>query len=130
MPIYEYRCEACGEELEKLQRMSDPPLTDCPACGRPALKRLVSAAGFRLKGGGWYETDFKQGNRRNVAAGDSDAGAQKKNDGKSDQKGGDKATSASSGKGAGGDGSGKSSSASGSSTPAAGGGAGNNKASA
>lgn len=134
MPIYEYRCEACGAELEKLQRMSDPPLTDCPACGRPALKRLVSAAGFRLKGGGWYETDFKQGNRRNVVASDSDDGGQKKSDKKSDKKGdqksSDKAASASSGKGAGGDGSGKSSSASGSSKAAAGGGAGNNKASA
>ena len=54
MPIYEYRCQSCGEELEKLQRMSDDPLKDCPACGKPDLKRLISAAGFRLKGGGWY----------------------------------------------------------------------------
>ncbi|MEE4173492.1 MAG: zinc ribbon domain-containing protein [Xanthomonadales bacterium] len=74
MPIYEYRCQACGHELEKLQRMSDDPLTDCPACGKAQLKRLVSAAGFRLKGGGWYETDFKQGNKRNLAGGDSDSG--------------------------------------------------------
>jgi putative FmdB family regulatory protein len=70
MPIYEYRCQSCGHELEKLQRMSDPALTDCPACGKSRLRRLVSAAGFRLKGSGWYETDFKQGNKRNVA--DSD----------------------------------------------------------
>jgi len=67
MPIYEYRCESCAHELEKLQRMSDDKLVDCPACGEPALKRLVSAAAFRLKGSGWYETDFKKDNRRNLA---------------------------------------------------------------
>jgi len=60
MPIYEYRCESCGHELEAMQKISDAPLTDCPACGQPALKKLISAAGFRLKGGGWYETDFKK----------------------------------------------------------------------
>lgn len=67
MPIYEYRCDACGEQMEKLQRMSDDRLVDCPACGKPALKRLVSAVAFRLKGGGWYETDFKKQNQRNLA---------------------------------------------------------------
>ncbi len=87
MPIYEYRCQACGGELEKLQRMSDAPLTDCPACGRPELKRLISAAAFRLKGGGWYETDFKKDGKRNLA--DSGDG-EKKPTSKSD---GDKATS-------------------------------------
>ena len=66
MPIYEYQCAACGHELEKLQRMSDDPITDCPDCGESELKRLVSAAGFRLKGGGWYETDFKKGSQRNL----------------------------------------------------------------
>lgn len=74
MPIYEYQCQECGSKLEKLQRMSDDPLTDCPACGQPALKRLVSAAGFRLKGGGWYETDFKKGNQRNLAGSDPESG--------------------------------------------------------
>lgn len=69
MPIYEYRCERCGHELEKLQRLSEAPLVDCPACGQAGLKRLISAAGFRLKGGGWYETDFKQGQKRNLAEG-------------------------------------------------------------
>ncbi len=59
MPIYEYRCEKCGHELEALQKMSDDPLTDCPACGAPSLRKQISAAGFRLKGSGWYETDFK-----------------------------------------------------------------------
>lgn len=66
MPIYEYRCEACGHELEAIQKMSDAPLQACPECGKPALKKLVSAAGFRLKGGGWYETDFKAGNKKNL----------------------------------------------------------------
>ena len=66
MPIYEYECQSCGHELEKIQRMSDAHLTDCPNCGKPDLKRMVSAAGFRLKGGGWYETDFKKGGKKNV----------------------------------------------------------------
>jgi putative FmdB family regulatory protein len=67
MPIYEYQCEACGEQMEVMQKMSDAALIDCPKCGRPALKKLVSAAGFRLSGGGWYETDFKTGSKKNVA---------------------------------------------------------------
>ena len=70
MPIYEYQCEACGHYLETLQKISEPPLTDCHKCGKPALKKLVSAAAFRLKGGGWYETDFKTGDKRNVAQSD------------------------------------------------------------
>ncbi|KAA9133506.1 zinc ribbon domain-containing protein [Marinihelvus fidelis] len=80
MPIYEYRCEGCGHELEKLQRMSDDPLRDCPECGQAQLKRLISAAGFRLKGGGWYETDFKSDNKRNLA----DSGNDKPKSGSSD----------------------------------------------
>lgn len=80
MPIYEYRCQACGHELEKLQKLSDAPLVDCPACGKPALTKLISAAGFRLKGGGWYETDFKKDGKRNLA-GESDG---TKKDGKAD----------------------------------------------
>lgn len=59
MPIYQYRCEECGHELEALQKMSDPKLVDCPACSAPALKKQVTAAAFKLKGTGWYETDFK-----------------------------------------------------------------------
>jgi len=66
MPFYEYRCENCGHEMEVLQKISDSPLVDCPECARPALKKLVSAAGFRLKGSGWYETDFKGGKKRNL----------------------------------------------------------------
>jgi putative FmdB family regulatory protein len=59
MPIYEYRCAACGHELDALQKISDAPLRKCPECGKSMLKRLVSAPSFRLKGSGWYETDFK-----------------------------------------------------------------------
>ena len=69
MPIYEYQCQNCGEALEALQKMSDAPLLDCPACHQPALQKKISAAGFRLKGGGWYETDFKSSNKKNLAAG-------------------------------------------------------------
>jgi len=71
MPIYEYLCTECGQELEKLQKISDDPLTDCPECGKPTLQKQVSAAGFRLKGSGWYETDFKSKNRKNVAKEDA-----------------------------------------------------------
>ena len=59
MPIYEYRCAACGFEKEVMQRMSDAQLTDCPECGKRTFSKLVSAAGFQLKGSGWYATDFK-----------------------------------------------------------------------
>jgi putative FmdB family regulatory protein len=59
MPIYEYRCATCGFENEYLQKVSDPLLTDCPDCGKPTFNKLVSAAGFQLKGNGWYATDFK-----------------------------------------------------------------------
>lgn len=67
MPIYEYRCQSCEHRLEKLQKMSEGVLVDCPECKRPTLKRLVSAPAFRLKGSGWYETDFKKDNKRNLA---------------------------------------------------------------
>jgi putative FmdB family regulatory protein len=68
MPIYEYECNACGHQFEAIQKMSDAPLVDCPACNKPQLRKLISAAGFRLKGGGWYETDFKSGKKKNIAA--------------------------------------------------------------
>lgn len=78
MPIYEYQCQACHEQLEALQKISDAPLLDCPHCGQPALKKKVSAAAFRLKGGGWYETDFKTGNKKNlVSGGEGAAGGDK-----------------------------------------------------
>ncbi|KAA1190118.1 zinc ribbon domain-containing protein [Pseudohalioglobus sediminis] len=76
MPIYEYECQKCGGHLEALQKISDEPLTDCPECGASALKKKVSAAAFRLKGGGWYETDFKTGNKKNLHGG-SDKSADK-----------------------------------------------------
>jgi putative FmdB family regulatory protein len=66
MPIYAYRCGECGHELEALQKISDPPLTDCPACGASALTKQITAAAFRLKGSGWYETDFKKDKRKNL----------------------------------------------------------------
>ena len=59
MPIYEYRCDACDHQFEKIQKMSDDPLKDCPECTQPQLVKLISASGFQLKGTGWYETDFK-----------------------------------------------------------------------
>ncbi|TVQ93452.1 MAG: zinc ribbon domain-containing protein [Chromatiaceae bacterium] len=80
MPIYAYRCAECGHELDALQKLSDPPLVDCPACSAPALKKLLTAPAFRLKGSGWYETDFKKAGQRNLAdSGDKpkDAGADK-----------------------------------------------------
>ena len=67
MPIYEYQCQECQHALEALQRVNDAPLSECPECGKPALRKLVSAPGFRLKGSGWYETDFKTGNKKNLA---------------------------------------------------------------
>src|SRR5690606_40841773 len=75
MPIYEYRCESCGADVEKLQKISEPPLRYCPACGKPALVKRVSASSFRLKGSGWYETDFKTGKKKNGAADDAAATA-------------------------------------------------------
>ncbi|MFO7762831.1 MAG: zinc ribbon domain-containing protein [Wenzhouxiangellaceae bacterium] len=76
MPIYEYQCRECSHRLEKLQKLSDAPLTLCPACGEEALTKLVSAAAFRLKGGGWYETDFKKDGKRNLAGDESGAKAE------------------------------------------------------
>ncbi len=67
MPIYEYRCDACGHEFETIQKMSEDPLKECPKCQAPELKKLISAAAFRLKGGGWYETDFKKGKQKNLS---------------------------------------------------------------
>jgi putative FmdB family regulatory protein len=68
MPIYEYACNSCQHTLDALQKMSDDRLVDCPECGKPELKRLLSAPRFRLKGQGWYETDFKKDNQRNLAS--------------------------------------------------------------
>jgi putative FmdB family regulatory protein len=67
MPIYEYQCQSCGHEHEALQKLGADPILVCPACTKPELMKKISAAGFRLKGSGWYETDFKSGTRKNVA---------------------------------------------------------------
>jgi putative FmdB family regulatory protein len=84
MPIYAYTCKNCEHQLDALQKIADAPLVDCPECGEPALKRLLSAPRFRLKGSGWYETDFKKDNQRNLAASDSEA--PKSDDSKSAEK--------------------------------------------
>lgn len=78
MPIYEYQCEACGERTEVLQKISDEPKVECPACGELALKKKVSAVAFRLKGSGWYETDFKTGDKKNLAGKDDKPAAPEK----------------------------------------------------
>lgn len=72
MPIYEYHCTACGAQHEALQKINDQPLTECPECHKPKLQKQISAAGFQLKGQGWYETDFKKDKRKNVSKSDSD----------------------------------------------------------
>ena len=116
MPIYEYACGACEHRFETIQRASEAPLTDCPACGASALRKLLSAPVFRLKGGGWYETDFKTGKKKNVSgdggegkdnadtSGDSsgDGSAKSKTSDTSDggKKGDAKSTSAKTGKAA------------------------------
>ncbi len=77
MPIYEYECKQCGHQMEALQKMSDDALTVCPACNKPELKKLISAAGFRLSGGGWYETDFKSGSKKNLTSNESSSSSSK-----------------------------------------------------
>jgi putative FmdB family regulatory protein len=78
MPIYEYECTSCGHRLETIQKISDEPLKECPSCQQPKLKKLISAAAFRLKGGGWYETDFKGSKKKNVAEGGGSESKEKK----------------------------------------------------
>ena len=67
MPIYAFSCDACGHEFDRLQKLSDPDPDACPECGKPAVRRKVTAPSFRLAGGGWYETDFKKDGKRNLA---------------------------------------------------------------
>ena len=73
MPIYEYRCASCGLEKEYLQKVSDPLLTDCPECGKSTFQKQVSAAGFQLKGNGWYATDFRDKGKKPAAEKDKTA---------------------------------------------------------
>ena len=83
MPIYEYQCDDCNHVLDALQKVNDKPLVDCPECGKKSLRRLISAPNFGLKGEGWYETDFKKENRKNVAD-QKDEKPEKKESSKSD----------------------------------------------
>lgn len=77
MPIYEYGCKSCGHAFEALQKMSDDALTTCPECDKDELQKMVSAAGFRLKGQGWYETDFKSSNKKNLASSSNSSSSDK-----------------------------------------------------
>ncbi|MBI1731308.1 MAG: zinc ribbon domain-containing protein [Gammaproteobacteria bacterium] len=90
MPIYEYQCDACGERVEVMQKISERPLRECPSCRKNKLRKLVSATAFRLKGSGWYETDFKKGGKKNVhveaEATDSKTGKPEKAEGKPETK--------------------------------------------
>ena len=86
MPIYEYRCAACGHEEDHLQKISEKPLTKCPACGKKKYEKQLSAAGFQLKGSGWYATDFKGGAKKPDEA-KPEAKADAKTEAKSDAKG-------------------------------------------
>ena len=105
MPIYEYKCSSCGHKKEVLQKLSDMPLRECPACGKSTMTKLISAAGFQLKGSGWYATDFKGGSKsaksdnekqdgkakdEGKATGESKAGDDNKAKGDSEAKGGTK----------------------------------------
>ena len=99
MPIYEYHCDSCDSNFEAIQKFSDAPLTECRKCGAGEVRKLLSARALRLKGGGWYETDFKSGNQRNLARSDSDSGGGKDSGGSKDSgsKGSDSGSSAASG---------------------------------
>jgi putative FmdB family regulatory protein len=85
MPIYEYRCEQCGHQEDHLQKVSEKPLSKCPACGKKAYKKMLSAAGFQLKGSGWYATDFKTAGKK-PAEKKADLKTDAKTDAKSDSK--------------------------------------------
>ena len=92
MPIYEYKCQNCGHYFEVLQRISEKPLSACPECKENKLKKLVSAPNFRLKGEGWYETDFKKDNQKNLAGNKEEkkSGQDKKSDEKAPKNHADK----------------------------------------
>ncbi len=105
MPIYAFRCEECGHQFDRLQKLSDPDPELCPECGQAAVRRQVTAAAFRLAGKGWYETDFKSGkekkhNLAGGAEGKADASVAGKSDGKAAEKAGSTAAETGSGKSA------------------------------
>src|SRR5262245_1717713 len=93
MPIYEYRCEACGHQEEFLQKVSEKPLTVCPSCGKKKFNKMLSAAGFQLKGSGWYATDFRGGAKKPADGKKPDAKAEPKSESKSESKSDAKAES-------------------------------------
>ena len=89
MPIYAYKCAECSHHMDVIRKVSDPPLTDCPNCGKPALVKQVTAAGFQLKGAGWYVTDFRDqgaGKKKDGAKPDEKATTDQTGDSKSDSK--------------------------------------------
>ena len=88
MPIFEYICDNCGHEFETLQKVSEAPLKKCEACGANKLRKKISAAGFRLSGSGWYETDFKSGKKKNVSSSDEKSGGHRSSDSSKDEDGG------------------------------------------
>ena len=94
MPIYEYQCSECGFKDEYLQKVSEAPLTVCPSCGKASFRKLVSAAGFQLKGSGWYATDFKGGAKKAESAKPEGAKPEAKAEGASESKSGQKADAA------------------------------------
>ena len=99
MPIYAYVCDSCEHEFETIQKISEDPLQTCPECERDALRKKISAGAFRLKGSGWYETDFKSGDKRNVFTDDkksSEASSESKKPDKSKTDSGSKSTSSTS----------------------------------
>jgi putative FmdB family regulatory protein len=93
MPIYAYKCESCGAAKDVLQKISDPTLTDCPACGKPTFRKQVTAAGFQLKGSGWYATDFRGGSTGSAGS----AGSTEASSGSSDSGSSGETASASAG---------------------------------
>ena len=86
MPIYEYKCSKCEHQFEVIQRFSDNPVEICPECNKKAVSKLVSAPSFRLKGGGWYETDFKTGNKKNLSSNDNKSSKNSISDSKKESK--------------------------------------------
>ena len=86
MPIYDYKCSDCGHQIEVIQKFSDEPKTLCIKCGKETLKKMVSAPSFRLKGGGWYETDFKTGKKKNIASDDTSSNKKSLTNSSSDSK--------------------------------------------
>jgi putative FmdB family regulatory protein len=98
MPIYEYRCSSCGFQKEYLQKVSDPVLTQCPECGKATFAKMLTAAGFQLKGSGWYATDFKNSGAKPAAKSGANGKSEGKSDGKSEAKSDGKSETKSDGK--------------------------------